>query len=91
MTPEQAAALKAVKDRAAAKALELYGAEVKKVCEEQGISLLDLAGDAHVHMALLVQGDGTPNYTVVRAQWTFHDNPVVAAEMLEQAKAKGLV
>jgi len=91
MTPEQEAALKAVKNAAAAKALELYGAEVKRVCEEQGISLVELAGDAHVHMALLVQGDGTPSYTVVRAQWTFHDNPEVVKEMLSMAKTKGLV
>jgi hypothetical protein len=88
MTPEQTAALKRAKDDAAKKALELYGEEVKRVCSEQGIPLIELAGDVHVHMALCVQ-EGSA--VAVRAQWTFHDNPVVIAEMLEMAKAQGLI
>ena len=91
MTPDQEAKLKRAKDLAARRALETYGRELKDFCKKEGIPVGDLNGDGHIHLALLLgeQGESVPA-VVLRAQWTFHSNPVIVAEVMEKAKKEGI-
>jgi hypothetical protein len=85
MTPDEK--FKRAKDIAARKALETYGTELSKACEEAGIPVGSLAGGAHIHVALMFDGDTT---LAVRAQWTFHDNPAIVNEIIAKAKKDGI-
>lgn len=86
MTPEEK--FKRAKDIAARKALEVYGVELQKACTELEIPLGSLAGDTHIHVALMMDGKGSA--IAVRSQWTFHDNPAIISELLLKAKKDGI-